>query len=229
LILYYYTGQKFLRAILQDKQVKLSRYGRYGTLNDPFEQAAYDTSDKDLRRVHKVQVDKFAQKLGLICLSETRYSPAMWAHYTDNHEGACLELEVKFDHIFKVKYQSKKLFPGLSLSAFGDRVNEANIKEVWGTKSKDWSYEEERRMHVPLMADSVLKKGPNYFMPFQEMEDNVFMLKRVFVGYRCGKGILNIQNDVKGYPKRVECQRQSKSEPKGSAKCCHFGVGIISV
>jgi exodeoxyribonuclease-1 len=25
------------------------------------------------------------------------------------------------------------------------------------------------------------------------------------------------------------CQRQSKSEPKGSAKCCHFGVGIISV
>ena len=23
------------------------------------------------------------------------------------------------------------------------------------------------------------------------------------------------------------CQRQSKSEPKGSVKCCHFGVGII--
>ena len=22
------------------------------------------------------------------------------------------------------------------------------------------------------------------------------------------------------------CQRQSKSEPKGSAKCCHFGVGM---
>jgi hypothetical protein len=27
----------------------------------------------------------------------------------------------------------------------------------------------------------------------------------------------------------ARCQRQSKSEPKGSAKCCHFGVGIISV
>jgi hypothetical protein len=24
------------------------------------------------------------------------------------------------------------------------------------------------------------------------------------------------------------CQRQSKSGPKGSAKCCHFGVGIIA-
>jgi hypothetical protein len=27
---------------------------------------------------------------------------------------------------------------------------------------------------------------------------------------------------------RETCQRQSKSEPKGSAKCCHFGVGEIA-
>jgi hypothetical protein len=25
-----------------------------------------------------------------------------------------------------------------------------------------------------------------------------------------------------------QCQRQSKSEPKGSAKCCHFGVCMIA-
>ena len=31
------------------------------------------------------------------------------------------------------------------------------------------------------------------------------------------------------YGGHLSCQRQSKSEPKGSAKCCHFGVGIISV
>ena len=29
--------------------------------------------------------------------------------------------------------------------------------------------------------------------------------------------------------KDYTCQRQSKSEPKGSAKCCHFGVGEIAV
>ena len=27
---------------------------------------------------------------------------------------------------------------------------------------------------------------------------------------------------------RQKCQRQSKSEPNGSAKCCHFGVGAIA-
>ena len=128
----------------------------------------------------------------------------MWAHYTNNHEGACLELEVTFDHIFKVKYKSKKLFPGISPITFPKHVNKNNIKKVWGTKSIDWSYEKEWRMHVPLNGEGVLNKNSNYFMPFQDVEDNVFMLKRVFVGYRYSQGISNLQDDVKDYPQRVE-------------------------
>lgn len=202
--LYYYTGGEFLRNILQDRRVKLSRYGRFGKLNDPFEQAAYDISNKDLRKVHKRVVDEFAQKQGLICLSKTRNSPAMWAHYTDNHEGACLEIEVTFDHILKVQYQTKKLFSGLSLANFSNHVTIDNIREVFGTKSKDWSYEKEYRMHVPLDNDVVVKDGKGHFMPFQEIEDNTFMLKRVFVGYRCSKGISNIMDDVNDYPRKVD-------------------------
>ena len=182
----------------------MSRYGRFGTLNDPFEQAAYDISDQDLRKVHKLAVDKFAQNLGLICLSETRLSPAMWAHYANNHEGACLEFEVTFDSVFKVEYQIKKLFPGLTLETFSDHVNTENIKKVCGTKSKDWSYEKEHRMHVPLDNEVIIKEGENYFMPFQETGDNTFMLKRIFVGYRCGKGIKNIRDDVEVYSHTVE-------------------------
>ena len=201
--LYYYTGHEFLREILQDRMVKVSRYGRFGNLNDPFEQAAYDISNRDIRKVHKQQVDKFAQKQGLICLSKTRHSPAMWAHYTDNHEGACLEIEVTFNHIFKVKYQSNKLFPGLTPRTFSDHVNRDNIKKIWGTKSENWSYEKEWRMHVPLDNEVVIKKDKLHFMPFQEIEDNTFMLKRVFVGYRCSKGISNLLDDVKYYPHEV--------------------------
>lgn len=204
MILYYYTGPKFLRNILKEKRVKLSRYGKYGALNDPFEQAAYDTSNEEFRKVHKRQVDVFAQKVGLICMSKTRHSPAMWAHYAGNHEGACLELEVTFDHIFKVKYKSKKLFPGLSPITFSQHVNKDSIKKIWGTKSKDWSYEKEWRMNVPLDGDGILKVGSNHFMPFQEIEDNVFTLKKIFVGYRCSKGISNLQDDVRDYPQGVE-------------------------
>ena len=35
--------------------------------------------------------------------------------------------------------------------------------------------------------------------------------------------------DVLAPRDKVICQRQSKIGPKGSAKCCHFGVGIISL
>jgi hypothetical protein len=202
--LYYYTGHEFLRKILQDRKVKLSRYGRFGSLNDPFEQAAYDISNQGFRKAHKRLTDKFAQTQGLICLSETRHSPAMWAHYTDNHEGACLEIEVTFDHIFKVKYRTKKLFQGLSLENFSSHVNADNIKKIWGTKSKNWSYEKEQRMHVPLNDKVVIKEGEHYFLPFQEVQDNTFLLKRVFVGYRCSEGISNIMDDVKDYPHKVE-------------------------
>lgn len=182
----------------------MSRYGRFGTLNDPFEQAAYDISNRALRKIHKTQVDEFAQKMGLICLSKTWTSPAMWAHYTDNHEGACLEIDVTFDHLFKVKYQSNKLFGGLTLETLQDHVNNENIKKIWGTKSKDWSYEKEYRMHVPLSNKVVQKEDNHYFMPFQEVKDNNFMLKRVFIGYRCSKGISKLREDVEDYPNAVD-------------------------
>ena len=43
-----------------------------------------------------------------------------------------------------------------------------------------------------------------------------------FVEYNFGMSFADVD-------KKLTCQRQSKSEPKGSAKCCHFGVGIISL
>ena len=43
-----------------------------------------------------------------------------------------------------------------------------------------------------------------------------------------------LESELLGYgrdplaPIKDACQRQSKSEPKGSAKCCHFGFMITS-
>ncbi len=36
------------------------------------------------------------------------------------------------------------------------------------------------------------------------------------------------RKNAKSWRPDTACQRQSKSEPKGSAKCCHFGVGEIA-
>jgi len=37
-----------------------------------------------------------------------------------------------------------------------------------------------------------------------------------------------VRGDFGSFNLQGFCQRQSKSEPKGSAKCCHFGVGEIA-
>jgi len=128
----------------------------------------------------------------------------MWAHYTDNHEGACLEFEVTFNHVIKIKYQTKKLFQGITLDGYDNHINENNVEKLLGTKAQDWAYEQEHRLLVPLDNEVVVSEGNLHFLPFQEIEDNTFMLRRVFVGYRCSKGISKLMSDVAGYPHKVE-------------------------
>ena len=42
-------------------------------------------------------------------------------------------------------------------------------------------------------------------------------------------GSVLVQNGkIAAVGEEADCQRQSKSEPKGSAKCCHFGVCMIA-
>lgn len=204
MLLYYYTSPSHLRQNLQNKRLKVSRFGRYGGLNDPFELAPYDITDREIRRVHKEKIDLFAQKMGLICMSKTWQSPGMWGHYTENHSGACLELEVDHYRVFGVNYQDEKLFKGQKGKDFLKNVTNENIMEVYGTKSSDFKFEKEWRLHVPLGDEKVIQEGKFHFLPFHDEADAVFTLKRIIVGYRCALGIENLENDVSDYPSPIE-------------------------
>lgn len=92
----------------------------------------------------------------------------------------------------------------MTLKTLPDNVNNNNYNAILGTKSEDWSYEKEHRLHIPLENKIVIREGENYFMPFQVMTDNTFMLNRIFIGYRCRLGIENIKHDVKDYRHEVE-------------------------
>mgnify|MGYP005991809207 CR=1 FL=1 len=197
--LYYYTGPDFLKNILQDKRIKISRYGRYGALNDPFEMFPFDTSDPDFRQSLKKNVDTLAQTMGLICLSGTPTSPTMWGHYAQSHTGVCLEIETDFDHIFPVKYVKTKLSPGINMANARSHFSPKNIQAKLSTKSTDWSYEEEMRLHIPLDYPPIIQKNGMHFMPFQTKPDNTFKLCRILVGFRNRYGIKNLQALVKDY------------------------------
>lgn len=201
MILYKYVSKDYLRESLQKKRLRISRFQE---LNDPFELASYDISDDQFRRAHRENVNNFVKDWGLVCLSRRWNSPVMWAHYAKNHEGACLEMEVEVDNICHVDYQEKKLFKGINLPNYKNFLTAASMRKIYGTKSKDWSYEEEVRFHVPLRNEVVIKDGENYFLKFQSIQGHKFLLKSVRIGYRCGVGILNLKKDLENYDPAVK-------------------------
>lgn len=203
--LFYFTPPNFLRENLQEKKVKVSRFGDYGSINDPFELAAYDISDPEFRTAHRAVTDDFCKKLGFVCFSERMSSPVMWAHYADNHRGVCLEFDVTAENIFKVTYKSRKLFKGISLETYRNHVNHGNIREVYGTKAKDWAYEKEWRLLVGLQGSSCIREERNgqelHFVP---IDSSVMKLKKIHVGFRCSLGINEIEKDIFKYQNSVD-------------------------
>lgn len=203
--LYYYTGPDHVEENLKSKRLKLSRFGVDGKLNDPFELSAYNLTDKAFRKAHKRISKGFANKIGFLCLSATRQSPLMWAHYTQNHRGICLELEIEYEPLFKIRYEEERLFPGITLENHKQYLNSGNIKKIMGTKSSDWSYEEEWRMQVPLDSDAVeIDDNDRFFLSFQNRRDLKFNLRKIYVGFRCNLGIKNLQRWVDDHRHKVE-------------------------
>jgi Protein of unknown function (DUF2971) len=94
------------------------------------------------------------ENLGMLCLTEKPENLLMWAHYADHHRGAVIEFDEKheffsrrvseaddFRHFRKVVYAETR--PNLFL-------NEFNAVDFFYFKSKEWQYEQEWRLIVPL-------------------------------------------------------------------------------
>ena len=55
--------------------------------------------DEDLERhaLYLKSRETFIRASGLLCFSRHWYSPALWAHYADNHKGMCLGFDIPDD------------------------------------------------------------------------------------------------------------------------------------
>jgi len=97
---------------------------------------------------------EFDKKIGILSLTEKHNNILMWAHYAESHQGFIIEFDE--NHLFftdklpsrdasrqlrKIVYSH--LRPNLTL------IDVNNI-DVLLTKSKDWEYEQEWRMILPL-------------------------------------------------------------------------------
>lgn len=171
------------------------RATQLSALNDPFE-ANYCANGltklaEELSYAHGIKTDlcgylsKNKNKVGVICLTESKENLLMWAHYADEHKGCALGFRVKSSHddIFfdffnnLLTFDSCSLFPspfnGLfepvnyrkqpryridSFDVDYTHFNEDQILfEIFQRKSDEWIYEKEHRSILRLaQADLVI-------------------------------------------------------------------------
>jgi len=96
----------------------------------------------------------FCEQIGVLSLAERSDNLLMWAHYGDEHRGFVLELDA--DHpFFDRRESSADRYRHLCKVAYPDdrplvAMDEYNAIDGLLSKSREWSYEQEWRMFLPL-------------------------------------------------------------------------------
>ena len=153
------------------------------TFNDPFELRGREIEVPGATTLHDELVDMYAENFRLLCCSHTSDSILMWSHYGDKHRGMVLEIETSEirpdlaieEHALDVKYRTN--MPILPLFADTQAQGEARIMAVVSTKSADWSYEEEVRIHISL--NDVTQDNRHFELGFEAS-----CIKRIILGCR---------------------------------------------
>lgn len=116
------------------------------------------------RSLTRLFTDRSQAGLRVCCFSETRESPALWAHYGDNHKGLCIRYDFgalanddpRILSLFPVLY-SEQVFDGspFLVTAIRDqrRFNLALGIACAVVKSAHWAFEREWRIVLPLGDD----------------------------------------------------------------------------
>lgn len=135
------------------------------------------------------EVTRFLLDSQVLCLSEVHDNVVLWAHYAQSHQGAVYKLRrlEHLDHRFlvaqPVEYTSE---PATYASATEYARHLLGIEQfdptqrIWRLayrKHKDWSYEREWRVHLPLMGKG---RAPWYYDEGEPAE----LFEAVYLGCR---------------------------------------------
>jgi hypothetical protein len=173
-------------------------YSRYSELNDPFEGLYVNQSGEGT-------FNELIGQFRVCCFSKRNDILLLWAHYTENHRGLCLEYEVSEEdyrsQFFPIKYRNAQPVlekverrPDGTLSIHIEREG-----AVYLTKSEDWAYEEEYRLI--RFARQPNAKG--------EMSSVPGILSAVYFGIRADPTVVRIVSQLLSAREQVILQRAS--------------------
>ncbi|HFI2739006.1 TPA: DUF2971 domain-containing protein [Citrobacter freundii] len=84
---------------------------------------------------------------------DPRTNILMWSHYAKSHSGFVIEFDAQFlpsSEIVKVEYSNNRDY-----LTFED-INDSNFEKIFYRKSKEWEYEQEYRVVLPLSEASTV-------------------------------------------------------------------------
>jgi hypothetical protein len=165
---YHFTGPTYGLQNIKHRRLKIARLEE---LNDLFEFAGYDLSNRNKRKAILQTKAQLNLLHGLICFSKNWQDPVQWGHYAQKHEGVCLGFDVPDELLAQVNYvQSRPPCPD------AETTTQATTATLLNTKFAHWSYEDEYRVWTALAEE----ENGLYFAPFSEQ----IALKQVMVGAR---------------------------------------------
>ncbi len=161
--------------------ISLSRLkvARFSDANDPFELMAFNTHEREIRRLLSRFKVSQNSKMGLLCFSKNWTDPLLWSHYASKHEGICLGFDLTpGNEVQEVVYAEKR--PQMQFGTGEDAQSiTAELENcLLRTKFDGWKYEQELRRFVYL-SKTKHEKGL-YFLPF----DEDLRLREVILGQR---------------------------------------------
>lgn len=91
---------------------------------------------------------------------DPRTNILMWSHYAKSHSGFVIEFDTQFlpgSEIVKVEYSNNRDY-----LTFAD-INDSNFQKIFYRKSKEWEYEQEYKVVLPLSEASIIDEKYHFF------------------------------------------------------------------
>lgn len=195
MILYKYMSESAGLKVLQHNSVGFTQPNKF---NDPFETAAAypPTGDNEID-VFLSSIRSWAKRVtwtensGVLCLTRDPVNPLMWSHYSDEHKGlvvgidvqiagftdeSCCLIPAQFGSIVYTQTRPRDAFSSSSSGEpisvgrthFYPRGHEEKIARLFLQKPMCWSYEEEVR--VVKCVSEIDAEGASPSGDFQTLE-----------------------------------------------------------
>lgn len=178
---YHYTKPNYVLESLIRNRLKIATLD---SVNDPYEMLPCVKTQGGIAAptcIVRERMRDILKETGMVCLSATAKSPAMWAHYAERHRGVAFEMEFPETELKKVNYVEHDERVVFAAERIVDQTNfKTFAEELIARKAHCWAYEKEYRWVFPLQSPGVFMDDNGRFFRHFPKE-----LRRVILGADC--------------------------------------------